>query len=73
MLCHKTQKNFLLLSNFLCTKINNIYAFINLGHMRLRIRFNEALPKDLTVIVLAEFPTHLELSKTGLVKTSYSA
>lgn len=40
--------------------------------MRLRLRFNESLPKDMTVMVLAEFPAHLELSKTGLVKTSFS-
>lgn len=40
--------------------------------MRLRIRFNESIPRDLTIVLLAEFPAHLELSKSGLVKTSYS-
>lgn len=50
--------------------MHNIVIFT--GHMRLRIRFNESIPQDLTVIVLAEFPAHLELHKSGLVKTSYS-
>ena len=44
-----------------------------LGQIRVRLRFNNPLPNDLSIVVLAEFSSHLSLSKSGVVKTSYAA
>ena len=40
--------------------------------MRLRIRFSEPIPKDLTVLVISDYSALMEISKDGSIKTSYT-
>ena len=40
--------------------------------MRLKITFNSPLPSDVTVLVISEYSALMELTKEGIVKTSYT-
>jgi len=37
------------------------------------VRFNEAIPMDLTAVVMAEYSSLMELSRSGQISTSYTS
>lgn len=43
-----------------------------LGHMRLKLTFNAPLPVDISVLLLSEYSALMEITKEGIVKTSYT-
>jgi hypothetical protein len=49
----------------------NLIPSIRVGHLRTRVLFNEPLPLDLTMLILAEFPAVLFISKSGKIGSSY--
>ena len=49
----------------------NLIPSIRIGHLRTRIQFNEPLPIDLTMLILAEFPSVLFIAKSGKVGSSF--
>ena len=49
------------------------YLLSILGHLRARLQFSEAIPSDLTLIVIGEFNSVLELNHNGTVTTSYTS
>ena len=52
-------------------------AFVNpsvrVGHLRARLQFSDTIEKDLTLIVIGEFNSVLELNHNGTVSTSYTS
>jgi len=55
----------------------NVLIFLFLEFLTLsffiRVRFNEAIPMDLTAVVLAEYSALAELSRSGQISTSYTS
>ncbi len=49
----------------------NLIPSVRVGHIRTRVQFNEPLPLDITMLVLAEFPAVLFISKSGKIGSSF--
>ena len=49
----------------------NLIPSVRVGHIRTRVLFNDPLPIDITMLVLAEFPAVLFISKSGKIGSSY--
>lgn len=45
---------------------------VRVGQLRLWVKFDQPLPCDLTMLCFAEYPSLMELSRDGKMKTSYS-
>lgn len=45
---------------------------VRVGQLRLWVKFDQPLPTDLTMLCYAEYPSLMELSREGKMKTSYS-
>lgn len=51
---------------------NYVLPTIRVGHLRVRCLFSKPLPIDLTMLILAEFPSTLFISRTGKISSSYT-
>lgn len=51
--------------------LSNLTPAIRVGHLRLRVLFNEPLPLDLTCLIHCEFPSTVFLNKSGGVTGTY--
>lgn len=50
---------------------NFVVPSIRIGHLRVKVQFNAALPIDLTMLAYCEFPNTLYIGKSGNVTTSF--
>jgi hypothetical protein len=46
---------------------------VRVGHLRARLKFSEPISTDLTLIVIGEFNSVLELNHNGIITTSYTS
>ena len=46
---------------------------VRVGNLKVRLQFSEPTKIDLTLLVIAEFNSVIEMSSSGLVMTSYTS